>query len=107
MCTETLLRVRVCTECAQNCQGSSTNSGHDQVIKNALQAQSSDQDRILDPGRHRRVLGDYPLIRRSTCSNVCLITIATKHRRDVVRCCCDEKPLTDGRGKSCIIKSVL
>ena len=38
--------------------------------KNALQAQSSDQDQILDdqdfdPGRgrfHRRVLGDYPLL---------------------------------------------
>ena len=60
----------MCTECARNCQGSSANSGHDQTIKNALQARSSDQDRILDdqdfdPGRgrfHRRVLGDYPLI---------------------------------------------
>ena len=70
MRTETLLRVRLCTECARNCQGSSGKSGHDQTIKNALQARSSDQDRILDdqdfdPGRgrfHRRVLGDYPLL---------------------------------------------
>ena len=72
MRTETLLRVRVCTECARNCQGSSANSGHDQTIKNALQARSSDQDPILDdqdfdPGRgrfHRRVLGDYPLVHK-------------------------------------------
>ena len=38
MCTETLLRVR----------NSNANNGHDQTIKNALQARSSDQDRILD-----------------------------------------------------------
>ena len=60
-----------CTECARYCQGSSADNGYDKTIENALQARSSDQDRILtrsrrsryDPGRgqfHRRVLGDYP-----------------------------------------------
>ena len=38
MCTETLLRVQVCMECARKCQESSADNGHDQTIKNALQA---------------------------------------------------------------------
>ena len=52
MRTETLLCVRVCTELSRI----KRNSGHNQTIKNALQARLSDQDRILDdqdfdPGR--------------------------------------------------------
>ena len=62
MCTETL-RVR----------NSNANNGHDQTIKNALQARSSDQDRILDDqdfdlGRGQSIpqeagywVTDYPL----------------------------------------------
>ena len=62
MCTETLLRVR---------NSKHANNGHDQTIKNALQARSSDQDRILDDqdfdlARGQSIpqdslLGDYPL----------------------------------------------
>ena len=55
-------------KCVQNVHGSSADNGHDQTIKNALQARLSNQDRILDdqdfdPGRgqfHRRVLVTTP-----------------------------------------------